>query len=158
MLEAGDKAPDFSLLDDEGKTRTLDEFRGQYAYNLLDDAYKRFAAEVAQVNQRDDHEVHYTVAHRYDPARAAIQDFTSFWEFVSGPAHAGPSGRTRGRHVRAAGGVRERSGRRGTAPAHRDRRIHQAAVDGGRVGGNAGEAGAGRVIKTLVCDEPVRLR
>jgi alkaline phosphatase D len=36
---------------------TLEEYRGQYAYNLLDDAYKRFAAEVAQINQWDDHEV-----------------------------------------------------------------------------------------------------
>ena len=36
---------------------TLEEYRGQYAYNLLDEAYKRFAAEVAQVNQWDDHEV-----------------------------------------------------------------------------------------------------
>jgi alkaline phosphatase D len=36
---------------------TLAEYRGQYAYNLLDDAYKRFAAEVSQVNQWDDHEV-----------------------------------------------------------------------------------------------------
>lgn len=29
MLKAGDAAPDFSLLDDEGKTRTLREFRGK---------------------------------------------------------------------------------------------------------------------------------
>lgn len=29
MLKAGDTAPDFSLLDDEGKTRTLREFRGK---------------------------------------------------------------------------------------------------------------------------------
>ena len=29
MLEAGDKAPDFSLLDDEGTTRTLSEFSGK---------------------------------------------------------------------------------------------------------------------------------
>jgi alkaline phosphatase D len=36
---------------------TLEEYRGQYAYNLLDDNYKRFAAEVAQINQWDDHEV-----------------------------------------------------------------------------------------------------
>jgi alkaline phosphatase D len=33
--------------------------------------------------------VHYTAAHHYDPSRAAVQDFTPFWEFVSGPAHAG---------------------------------------------------------------------
>ncbi|MGI5176304.1 alkaline phosphatase D family protein [Dactylosporangium sp. CA-152071] len=37
-------------------------------------------------------DVHYTAAHHYDPARAAIQDFTPFWEFVSGPANAGAFG------------------------------------------------------------------
>jgi alkaline phosphatase D len=37
-------------------------------------------------------DVHYTAAHHYDPARAAIGDFTPFWEFVSGPAHAGGFG------------------------------------------------------------------
>ncbi|MCC0065592.1 MAG: alkaline phosphatase D family protein [Rhodovulum sp.] len=34
-------------------------------------------------------DVHYTAAHHYDPSRAAYQDFTPFWEFVSGPLHAG---------------------------------------------------------------------
>ncbi|RZU77661.1 alkaline phosphatase D [Micromonospora kangleipakensis] len=37
-------------------------------------------------------DVHYTAAHHYDPARAAVRDFTPFWEFVSGPAHAGAFG------------------------------------------------------------------
>jgi alkaline phosphatase D len=37
-------------------------------------------------------DVHYTAAHHYDPARAAVGDFTPFWEFVSGPAHAGAFG------------------------------------------------------------------
>jgi alkaline phosphatase D len=37
-------------------------------------------------------DVHYTAAHYYDPTRAAFQDFTPFWEFVSGPAHAGGFG------------------------------------------------------------------
>jgi alkaline phosphatase D len=36
---------------------TLAEFRGQYAYNLLDTHLRAFAAEVPQVNQWDDHEV-----------------------------------------------------------------------------------------------------
>jgi alkaline phosphatase D len=36
--------------------------------------------------------VHYTAAHHYDPARAAVGDFTPFWEFVSGPANAGGFG------------------------------------------------------------------
>ena len=37
-------------------------------------------------------DVHYTAAYQYDPARAAIGDFTPFWEFVSGPANAGAFG------------------------------------------------------------------
>ncbi len=37
-------------------------------------------------------DVHYTAAHHYDPARAAIQDFTPFREFVSGPLNAGAFG------------------------------------------------------------------
>jgi len=36
---------------------TLDEYRGQFAYNLLDDNLKRFAAEVPVFAQWDDHEV-----------------------------------------------------------------------------------------------------
>jgi alkaline phosphatase D len=34
-------------------------------------------------------DVHYTAAHHYDPNKAAFQDFEPFWEFVSGPLHAG---------------------------------------------------------------------
>jgi alkaline phosphatase D len=37
-------------------------------------------------------DVHYTAAHHYDPARAAFHDFDPFWEFVSGPLHAGSFG------------------------------------------------------------------
>jgi alkaline phosphatase D len=37
-------------------------------------------------------DVHYTAAHHYDPARAAVGEFTPFWEFVSGPANAGAFG------------------------------------------------------------------
>jgi len=37
-------------------------------------------------------DVHYTAAHRYDPNKAAFQDFDPFWEFVSGPIHAGTYG------------------------------------------------------------------
>jgi alkaline phosphatase D len=36
---------------------TLDEFRGNYRYNFLDEHVRRFNAEVAQVVQWDDHEV-----------------------------------------------------------------------------------------------------
>jgi alkaline phosphatase D len=34
-------------------------------------------------------DMHYTAAHHYDPNRAAFSDFEPFWEFVSGPLHAG---------------------------------------------------------------------
>jgi alkaline phosphatase D len=37
-------------------------------------------------------DMHYTAAHRYDPNRAVFQDFDPFWEFVSGPLHAGSWG------------------------------------------------------------------
>jgi alkaline phosphatase D len=37
-------------------------------------------------------DVHYTAAHRYEPARAAVGDFDPFWEFVSGPLNAGAFG------------------------------------------------------------------
>lgn len=37
-------------------------------------------------------DVHYTAAHRYEPSRAAFQDFLPFWEFVSGPLNAGTFG------------------------------------------------------------------
>src|ERR1700676_592124 len=34
-------------------------------------------------------DMHYTAAHHYDPNRAEFSDFEPFWEFVSGPLHAG---------------------------------------------------------------------
>ena len=37
-------------------------------------------------------DVHYTAAHHYQPNRAQFQDFEPFWEFVSGPLHAGSFG------------------------------------------------------------------
>jgi alkaline phosphatase D len=37
-------------------------------------------------------DVHYTAAHYYDPARARFTEFSPFWEFVSGPLHAGTFG------------------------------------------------------------------
>jgi len=40
-------------------------------------------------------DVHYTAAHHYDPSRAAVGDFSPFWEFVSGPLHAGGFGPNR---------------------------------------------------------------
>ena len=37
-------------------------------------------------------DVHYTAAHLYNPDKAQFQDFDPFWEFVSGPLHAGTFG------------------------------------------------------------------
>ncbi|WP_020497247.1 alkaline phosphatase D family protein [Sciscionella marina] len=37
---------------------TLAEYRGNYKYNLLDEPLRRFYAEVAQIQQWDDHETH----------------------------------------------------------------------------------------------------
>jgi alkaline phosphatase D len=37
-------------------------------------------------------DVHYTAAHYYDPNKAVFADFEPFWEFVSGPIHAGTFG------------------------------------------------------------------
>ncbi|ODN70307.1 Alkaline phosphatase D precursor [Methylobrevis pamukkalensis] len=37
-------------------------------------------------------DVHYTAAHFYSPDKAAFADFEPFWEFVSGPLHAGTFG------------------------------------------------------------------
>ncbi|GAB2199409.1 alkaline phosphatase D family protein [Sessilibacter sp. MAH4] len=37
-------------------------------------------------------DVHYTAAHFYNPKKAAFKNFLPFWEFVSGPLHAGGFG------------------------------------------------------------------
>jgi alkaline phosphatase D len=37
-------------------------------------------------------DVHYTAAHYYSPDKAQFSDFEPFWEFVSGPLHAGTFG------------------------------------------------------------------
>lgn len=37
-------------------------------------------------------DVHYAAAHYYDASSAQFQDFADFWEFVSGPLHAGTFG------------------------------------------------------------------
>lgn len=37
-------------------------------------------------------DVHYTAAHHYAPERASFKAFKPFWEFVSGPLHAGTFG------------------------------------------------------------------
>ena len=47
-------------------------------------------------------DMHYTAAHHYDPNAAVFQDFEPFWEFISGPLHAGTWAPAPARqHVRA---------------------------------------------------------
>lgn len=60
-------------------------------------------------------DMHYTAAHYYDPNRAVFQDFEPFWEFVSGPLHAGtwmpaPLDNTFGPTVRYQKGCRPEQG------------------------------------------------
>ena len=58
-------------------------------------------------------DVHYTAAHHYAPGtRAAVGDFTPFWEFVSGPLHAGAFGPNTLDPRSARGRVRGRAARR----------------------------------------------
>lgn len=40
-------------------------------------------------------DVHYAASHYYDPAQAVFRDFNPFWEFTSGPLHAGTFGPNR---------------------------------------------------------------
>ncbi len=55
---------------------TLDEFRGNYRYNLIDDHYRAFQAEVPWVMQWDDHEVlnNWYPGEILDDARYAVKD------------------------------------------------------------------------------------
>ena len=49
---------------------TLKEFRGRYAYNLMDENVRRFASEVPQIWQWDDHEV----ANNWSPSKDLSAD------------------------------------------------------------------------------------
>lgn len=71
------------------KTRaaiSLDDFRGQYRYNLLDVHYRQFLARVPVVAQWDDHEVlnNWDEAHHQAWSSPARQAFLEYWP-VSGP-------------------------------------------------------------------------
>ncbi len=88
---------------------TLDEFRGRYRYNLLDENVRRFNAEVPQIWQWDDHEItnnwsnakDLSADSRYSEKNVplliaggtrAFRDFDPFWEFVAGPLNASTFG------------------------------------------------------------------
>ena len=63
-----------------GREAELDE--------VLHGLHRRGARNVVWVTA----DVHYTAAHHYSPERASSREFTPFWEFVSGPLHAGAFG------------------------------------------------------------------
>ena len=49
---------------------TLDEYRGQYRYNLLDQNFRNFIANVAQIWQWDDHEA----MNNWSPSKSVLAD------------------------------------------------------------------------------------
>jgi alkaline phosphatase D len=78
-------------------------------------------------------DVHYSAAHYYDPNKAVFQDFDAFWEFVSGPIHAGTFVANRldntfGPQVVYYKGAPE--GQRGLAPSHGLQFFGHVAIDG----------------------------
>jgi alkaline phosphatase D len=79
-------------------------------------------------------DVHYTAAHYYDPSMAVFQDFDPFWEFVSGPVHAGSFGpgtldNTFGPQLRYYNGPRAGQGQ-GLPPSAGLQFFGQVAIDG----------------------------
>lgn len=60
---------------------TLDDYRGQHRYNLLDTHYREFLRRVAVVAQWDDHEVldNWDKAHHSAQAGPARQAFLEYW-------------------------------------------------------------------------------
>ena len=77
-------------------------------------------------------DVHYTAAHHYDPARAAVGDFDPFWEFVAGPLNAGAFGpNALDADVRPADGVLESPPAPNTSPADGYQFFGHVAIDGG---------------------------
>jgi len=55
-LDDGTLWKNITLLEKAKVAETLEEFRGNYVYNLLDEHVRRFNAEVPQIVQWDDHE------------------------------------------------------------------------------------------------------
>ena len=89
------------LTDEKRKVaETLKEFRGAHRYHQLDAHVRRLSSEVMSFIKHERVRntvwltagVPYTAVHHYDPRRARFQDFDPFWEFVSGPLHAGSFG------------------------------------------------------------------
>jgi alkaline phosphatase D len=58
VVDAGKRWRNLITPEKSKVAETLDEFRGNYKYNLLDDNVRRFNAEIPQIWQWDDHEVH----------------------------------------------------------------------------------------------------
>jgi len=56
--------------------QTLDEFRGQFRYNLMADAWREFLARTPQINQWEDHEVlnNWYPGERFDDVRYRVHN------------------------------------------------------------------------------------
>lgn len=83
---------------------TLDEYRGQYKYNLLADNWREFLSRTPQINQWDDHEVtdnwypgEILTSNRYTEKRVdvlAARARQAFFEYLPiAPTHADGAGR-----------------------------------------------------------------
>lgn len=68
---------------------TLDDFRGQYRYNLLDPHYRQFLSCVPVVVQWDDHEVlnNWDEATHHAWSGPARQAFLEYWPISQGPIY-----------------------------------------------------------------------
>jgi alkaline phosphatase D len=78
-------------------------------------------------------DVHYSAAHYYDPNKAVFQDFDPFWEFVSGPIHAGTFVANRLDNTFGPQLVYYKgapAGQRGLAPSHGLQFFGHVAIDG----------------------------
>ena len=92
---------------------TLDEFRGNYRYNLLDEHVRRFNAEVPQYVQWDDHEVTNNWFHERDPRGRPLHREERRRSWPPGPSGPCSSSRrspaTRRRASASTGAIRARA-------------------------------------------------
>ena len=72
----------------EKVAETLDEFRGNYAYNLLDEHVRRFNAEVPHVVQWDDHETR----NNWYPGQTSTDDDRYYGQELLAARRPGPAG------------------------------------------------------------------
>jgi len=89
QLEDGSLWRNRLILEKSRPALSLDDFRGQYRYNLLDAHYRQFLARVPVVVQWDDHEVlnNWDESHHHAWSHPARQAFLEYWPVCSGPIY-----------------------------------------------------------------------